>query len=55
MDKILDFYNVKTKQKFTSSEYEIKQRSGKYFAVTKPEGTYECWRVLSKKMADELK
>ncbi|MFT5170158.1 MAG: hypothetical protein ACI9E5_001146 [Candidatus Omnitrophota bacterium] len=53
----LSFYDVKSKSKFNSSEYDVREKSGRFFAVTKaPEpGTHECWRVLSKVQAEKLK
>ena len=52
----LSFYDVKTKSKFNSSEYKVKEKSGRFFAVTKsPAGSHECWRVLSKDQAAKLK
>ena len=52
MAEELSFYDVKTKKKFTTSEYRIEDRSGRKFAVTKSkEGTHECWRVVSKDFA----
>jgi len=52
----LSFYDVKTKQKFNSSEYEVREKGGRFFAVTKsPAGTHECWRVLSKDQAAKSK
>jgi len=52
----LSFYDVKTKKKFTSDNYKVVEKSGRYFAVTKsPEGTHECWRVLGKDQAAKLK
>ena len=52
----LSFYDVKSKQKFESSEYEIREKNGRYFAVTKSQsGSHECWRVLSKADAERLK
>ena len=52
----LSFYDVKTKSKFNSSEYEVREKSGRFFAVTKsPKGTHECWRVLGKEQAAKLK
>jgi len=35
MAEELSFYDVKTKKKFTSSDYRIEDRSGRKFAVTK--------------------
>jgi hypothetical protein len=52
----LSFYDVKTKSKFDSTEYTVKEKSGRFFAVTKsPKGTHECWRVLGKDQAAQLK
>ncbi|MCA9394669.1 MAG: hypothetical protein KC900_10725 [Candidatus Omnitrophica bacterium] len=56
MAEELSFYDVKTKSKFNTSEYEVREKSGRFFAVTKsPKGTHECWRVLSKDQAAKLK
>ena len=52
----LSFYDVKTKGKFSTSEYTVKEKSGRFFAVAKsPKGTHECWRVLSADQAKKLK
>ena len=52
----LSFYDVKTKNKFKTKEYSVKEKSGRFFAVTKsPKGTHECWRVLSKDQAAKMK
>jgi hypothetical protein len=52
----LSFYDVKTKKSFKASEYVVKEKSGRFFAVTKsPAGTHECWRVLGKDQAAKLK
>ena len=52
----LSFYDVKTKSKFKATEYEVRQKAGRYFAVTKSKaGTHECWRVLGKDQAAKLK
>ena len=56
MPEELSFYDVKTKSKFNSSDYEVREKGGRFFAVTKsPKGTHECWRVLSKDQANKLK
>ena len=48
----LSFYDVKTKSKFKTTEWEVRVKSGRSFAVTKsPNGTHECWRVLGKEQA----
>lgn len=52
----LSFYDVKSKTKFTTTDYEVREKSGRFFAVTKsPSGSHECWRVLSKVQAEKLK
>ena len=52
----LQFYDVKTKAKFKTTEYHIKEKGGRSFAVAKSKaGTHECWRVLSKDQAAKLK
>ncbi len=48
----VEFYDVKSKEKFPASEYEIREKNGRFFAVTKsPTGDYECWKVVSKDFA----
>lgn len=52
----LSFYDVKTKKKFETDTYSIKEKGGRCFAVTKsPAGSHECWRVLGKDQAAKLK
>ncbi len=52
----LDFYDVKTKGKFSSDAYRVVQKGGRSFAVVKSlAGPHECWRVLSKDQAAKLK
>ena len=52
----LSFYDVKTKAKFNTDKYEVREKGGRFFAVTKsPKGSHECWRVLSKDQAQKLK
>ena len=52
----LSFYDVKSKSKFDSDSYDIREKKGRYFAVTKSQtGTHECWRVLSKADGERLK
>ena len=52
----LSFYDVKSKSKFEADEYDVRQKSGRYFAVTKSQsGSHECWRVLSKADGERLK
>ena len=56
MKEELEFYDVKSKSKFKSSDYRVEERNGRFFAVTKsPSGDYECWRVLSKVQAESMK
>lgn len=52
----MEFFDVKTKKKFKTSDFRIEERKGRFFAVTKsPTGSYECWRVVSKDAASKLK
>jgi len=52
----MEFFDVKSKKKFKSSNFRIEERKGRFFAVTKsPSGDYECWKVVSKDMAAKLK
>ena len=52
----LEFYDVKSRSKFKATEFRIEERKGRFFAVTKaPSGSHECWKVLSKAQAAELK
>ncbi len=52
----MQFYDVKSKSKFSTSQFEVREKGGRFFAVAKsPTGTYECWRVLSKDQAAKLK
>ncbi len=53
----LSFYDVKTKAKFETNVYEVREKNGRFYAVTKSQAegaTHECWRVLSKKDAERL-
>lgn len=52
----VEFYDVKSKAKFKSSDVEVREKKGRFFAVTKsPSGDYECWKVLSKEQAAKLR
>jgi len=52
----LSFYDVKSKSKFETDTYDVREKSGRYFAVAKSQsGPHECWRVLSKDQASRLK
>ena len=52
----MEFYDVKSKEKFKATEYRLEERKGRFFVVTKsPTGSYECWKVVSKVKAAELK
>jgi len=56
MPEELSFYDVKSKSKFKSSEYIVKEKAGRFFAVTKSKsGPHECWRVLGADQAKKLK
>ena len=50
----LEFYDVKAKGKFKTSDYRFEERKGRKFAVAKSEtGTHECWRVVKKDFTGE--
>ena len=52
----LEFYDVKSRSKFKTSNFRIEERKGRFFAVTKSQsGSHECWKVLSKDQAAKLK
>lgn len=52
----LSFYDVKSKSKFKTDEYKVKEKGGRFFAVAKSKsGPHECWRVLGKDQAAKLK
>lgn len=56
MAEEVEFYDVKTKKKFKTTDYRIEEKKGRFFAVAKsPEGTHECWRVVSKDFAQKNK
>jgi len=47
----LSFYDVKTKAKFETADFEVREKKGRFYAVAKSQAegaTHECWRVLSK-------
>lgn len=56
MKEAVEFYDVKSRSKFTSSDWRIEEKEAKgrtrYFAVAKvPAGTHEAWRIVSKDFA----
>jgi len=52
----LEFYDVKARKKFKTSDFRIEEKNGRFFAVAKSQsGPHECWRVLSKTQAEQLK
>lgn len=52
----MEFFDVKTRKKFKATEYDIREKSGRFFAVAQsPSGSHECWKVISKDKARELK
>ncbi len=52
----LEFYDVKSKQKFSTSNFSVREKNGRFFAVAKSQtGPHECWRVLSKDQAEKLR
>ena len=51
----LEFFDVKTKDKFKTGEYKI-VKGGRNFAVAKSKsGPHECWRVVGKEFAEKNK
>lgn len=52
----LEFFDVKTKNKFKTNEFKIVNKGGRNFAVAKSKsGPHECWRVVSKDFAEKNK
>jgi len=52
----VEFYDVKSKKKFSTNEYRIVEKSGRNFAVAKSQsGPHECWRVVNKEFAAKNK
>jgi hypothetical protein len=52
MKEALEFYDVKSRSKFTSTEWRIETKEAKgrtrYFAVSKvPGAAHEAWRIVS--------
>ena len=48
----LEFFDVKSRGKFKTTDYRIENKGGRFFAVAKaPKGTHECWRVVNKEFA----
>jgi len=44
----LSFYDLKSKKKFTSSNYKTVTKSGRRFAVCKAPSGIESWRIMGK-------
>lgn len=56
MKEPLEFYDVKSRSKFTSSEWRIETKESgggkRYFAVAKvPGASHEAWRIVGKDFA----
>jgi len=52
----LEFYDVKSRSKFKTSNFRVEEKKGRFFAVAKSQsGSHECWRVLSKAQAQQFK
>jgi len=57
MKETLEFYDVKSKTKFSATEWRIETKVSddgrtRYFAVTKAQvGTHEAWRIVGKDFA----
>ena len=43
----LDFYDVKGKKKFKSTNYKTVEKNGRWFAISKAPSGIEAWRVIS--------
>lgn len=56
MPEEIEFYDLKSKDRFKTTEYRVEERKGRFFAVAKsPTGDYECWKVLGKEQAERVK
>ena len=54
--EMMEFYDVKTKAKFSTDDYRLVEKGGRFFAVAKSQaGPHECWKVVSKETAAKLK
>ena len=52
----MEFYDVKSKAKFSTVDYRLVEKGGRFFAVAKSQsGPHECWRVVSKETAAKIK
>jgi len=48
-NKLLKFYDVRTKKSFTSSDYKTVKKGKVLMAVAKnPKTGKECWRILGR-------
>lgn len=45
----LSFFDLKSKKKFTSSNYKLVTKSGRHFAVAKAPSGVQSWRIVGKK------
>lgn len=45
----LNFYDLKTKKKFTTNEYKIVEKKGRRFAIAIAPSGVECWRIIGNK------
>ncbi|HHH81751.1 MAG TPA: hypothetical protein ENL35_02035 [Chloroflexi bacterium] len=59
MKEPLEFYDVKSKTKFTTTDWRIETKVSddgrkRYFAVAKaPAGTHEAWRIVNAEFASK--
>jgi len=44
----LNFYDMKAKKKFKSSNYKIVTKSGRRFAIAKGPSGNDCYRIVGK-------
>lgn len=47
MPETLKFFDVKGKKSFTSGEYKVVQKKGRYFAVAKAPSGIDAYRIIS--------
>lgn len=48
MPETLKFYDLKTRESFKTSDYEIVVKKGRRFAVAVGPSGKKCWRILGR-------
>ncbi|MFZ5955407.1 MAG: hypothetical protein ACOYT4_03200 [Nanoarchaeota archaeon] len=51
----IEFYDVKTKSKFKTTNYVLVEKSGRMFVVSKAAAGHECWKVIGKADVEKVK